>query len=72
MLQKTVPDLGNGHGLIHIGIEGVALLAGENVEYFNTTVSLSSGDVLVVGIETHAESLPIRVSQGILVLHFNL
>jgi hypothetical protein len=69
---QTVPDLSDGHRLFHCGVKGVALLAGEDVEYFDATVSLTSSDVFVVGVEAHAESLLGSISQGILVLHFNL
>ena len=69
---KTVPDLSDRHGLLHCSVKGVALLASEDVEYFDATVSLPCSDVFVVGVEAHAESLLGSISQGILVLHFNL
>jgi hypothetical protein len=40
IIRKSLPDLGDGHGLIHVGVECVALLAREDIEYLDGAVSL--------------------------------
>ena len=63
----TLPDLGDGHGLIHVFVECVALFASEGVEDLDGAVALTHGDVLVVRIEADAECLLQGVSKGVLV-----
>ena len=68
----VLPDLSNGHGLIHVIIQDVAGLSGECVENTDCTVTVSSSDVLVIGVETDTESLLLGVTQGVLVRHLNV
>lgn len=53
----SLPNLSDGHRLFHVAVEGVALLSSENVEDLDAAITLASCDVLVVRVETDAESL---------------
>jgi hypothetical protein len=64
--------LSDGHRLIHVTIEGVALLSCEHIENLNTAVSLAGGDILIVGIKADTEGLLLGVSQGVFVSHLYL
>jgi hypothetical protein len=64
--------LSDGHGLIHVAIEGIALLSCEYIENLNTAVSLASGDILIVGIKADTKGLLQGVSQGVFVSHLYL
>ena len=70
-LALSLPYLSDGHGFFHVGIESVTLLSCEYVENLDGAIALPCSDVLVVGIETNAESLLGRVTQSILVLNFD-
>ncbi len=61
--------MSDGHRLIHVTIEGVALLSCEHIENLNTAVSLAGGDILIVGIKADTEGLLLGVSQGVFVSH---
>ena len=63
--------MSDGHRFFHVSIENVALLPCEYIENRDAAITLPCSDVLVVGIETNAESLLGRVTQSILVLNFD-
>lgn len=64
-----LPDLGDGHGLIHVAVEGVTGLPSECVENADCTVTMTSSNVFVIGVESDTESLLRCVSQRVLVSH---
>jgi len=66
-LLGALPDLGDGHWLIHVAVQSVALLSCEDVEYLDAAIALTSRDILVVGVKTDAEGLLRGIAQGVFV-----
>ncbi len=69
---STLPDLSDGHGLLHGAIEHVALLASEHIEDLDAAITLTCGDIFVVGVETNAEGLLRGISQSVLVSNLDV
>lgn len=55
--DNILPDLRDGHGLIHVAIECVASFTSEGVEDADRAVAVPRRYVLVVRVETYTEGL---------------
>ena len=54
---RRLPDLSDGHGLLHVAVEGVAGLPGEGVEDSDCAIAMTGSNIFVIGVETDAEGL---------------
>lgn len=63
----AIPDLGDGHGLLHVVVEDVACLASEGVEDSDCAITVSGSNILVIRVESDTEGLLGGVTQGVLV-----
>lgn len=68
----NLPDHLGGHGVFHVLVEQVALLASKHVENADGTVTTASSNVLVVPVKAHTESRHIHVSQHVLGRHLQV
>jgi hypothetical protein len=67
-----IPDLSNGHGLVHVVIQDVARFTREGVEDPDCAITMTSSNVFIIGVESHTESLLGGVTQGVLVSDLNI
>ena len=72
MLGRGLPDLGDGHGLLHVVIEDVTGLPRESVEDADCTVSMSRSNIFVIGVEADTECLLGCVPECVLVRHLDV
>jgi hypothetical protein len=61
-----LPEIERWHGLFHIRVKNVALLAGENIENANGTISAASCYVLVVPVEPDRKGGHVCASKNVL------
>lgn len=57
LMTERLPDLSNGHGLLHVVVEDVTCLPSESVEDSDCAITMSSSDIFVIGVESDTESL---------------
>ena len=62
----NLPDNGGGHGLLHIVVECVTAFAGEDIIDMNGAITFGSSDVLVIPVESDAESRRSHITQRVL------
>ena len=67
-----LPDLGDGHGLLHVVVEDVTGLPREGVEDADCAVTMPRSDIFVIGVEADAESLLGGVTERVLVCHLDV
>ena len=67
-----LPDLGDGHGLLHVVIQDVTGLPREGVEDSDCAVTVSCSNVFVIGVKSDAECLLGGVTESVLVCHLDV
>ena len=72
LIVSYLPDLSDGHGLIHVVVQDVARLSGEGVEDSDCAIAMTGSNIFVIGVETDAEGLLGGVTKGVLVGHLDI